>query len=607
MYVALAGSLLLHGTGVHGRGIEYRHGISLVHDLKYGADFEHFDYFDPGAPKGGVIRLPTKLDITNFTWYFDTVVNPAEGLERTYDSLLIRSSDELSSFYGLLADGVAVSEDRRLLYLRLNPDARWHDGTPLTVDDVKYTLDEAVDTLDGHIYLPWLRATEIAGERELVLRHSNAFTDANIAVVTSFPILPRLHWEGRDPTKVHPAPTVSSGPFRVGAYNRSRVRYDRVPDYWGADLPVNRGRHNFDQIHYEVYRDDIVVREAFRKGLLDVHVEADTHHWLFSFDDAQLQHVVRGTFSASRIGPAFGIVFNTGRELFEDIRVREALALAMDFEWQNRVIQHGTQTRALSVFSNSIFASSGKPKPDEITLLAPFREQLPERVFTSAFELPVSTGVGRNDVAFERARQLLAEAGWTVRGGRMVNGEGEPFAFEFITFQPPFKRTLLPYANALKRLGIEARIRLVDGAQLARRRRAREFDALMTPRYFQSLPTVYLRTFFHSTAAGPGMMTANVTELVSPVVDHLIERAEDAESLDELVTVMRSLDRVVLWQFHSIPLGNVEDTRFLYWDRFGRPEAEAEARYQWPFVDGWWYDAQKAARTDRSRGGAGGG
>ncbi len=207
MYVALAGSLLLHGTGVHGRGIEYRHGISLVHDLKYGADFEHFDYFDPGAPKGGVIRLPTKLDITNFTWYFDTVVNPAEGLERTYDSLLIRSGDELSSFYGLLADGVAVSEDRRFLYLRLNPDARWHDGAPVTVDDVKYTLDEAVDTLDGQIYLPWLRATEIAGERELVLRHSNGFTDANIAVVTSLPILPRLHWEGRDPTKVHPAPT----------------------------------------------------------------------------------------------------------------------------------------------------------------------------------------------------------------------------------------------------------------------------------------------------------------------------------------------------------------------------------------------------------------
>ncbi len=188
----------------------------------------------------------------------------------------------------------------------------------------------------------------------------------------------------------------------------------------------------------------------------------------------------------------------------------------------------------------------------------------------------------------------------------MVNGEGEPFAFEFITFRPPFKRTLLPYANALKRLGIEARIQLVDGAQLARRRRAREFDALLTERYFQSLPTVYLRTFWHSTAAGPGMMTANVTELVSPVVDQLIERAEQAESLDELVTVLRSLDRVVLWQFHSIPLGNVEDTRFLYWDRFGRPEAEAEARYQWPFVDGWWYDGQKAARADRSQVGAGG-
>ena len=579
------------------REIEYNHGISLIHDLKYESGFTHFEYLNENAPKGGTLVLSASGAIKNFTWVLDAVVEPVEGLWRTYDTLLMRSADELSGFYGSLAQGIALSADRRTLYLKLHPEARWHDGVPLTARDVKYSFDRATQTLDGRVFMQWLKSVEILGQRELALRHRDTYTNANLLIVAGQLILPYHYWQDKDPTMTHPTPSVGSGPYRVADYGRSHVVYERVPDYWGKDVPVNRGRYNFDSIRHEVYRDATVKREAFFKGLMDIHFEGDVRYWNTSDELPSVASgsIKKDTFrSANRIGSQFVIVFNVDSDFFSDIRVREALTLAFDFEWQNRTLYHGLATRATSYFAGSVFASSGLPTLAEHALLQPHREQLQERVFTQRFELPISSGRNVNRAPLLRATELLQEAGWELQDFRLVNAEGERFEFEILNYSGGFQRVLLPFTEVLNKLGITAHIRMMDSAQFIRRRRARDFEMLIWDHDLVAPPTTHLRTYFHSWAANPGMMTYNITNIRHPVVDALVERAERASSYDDLVTATRALDRVLLWNFYNIPLNGIDVARFFYWDRFGRPKLEDTAGYGWPFVEGWWLDSAKA-------------
>ena len=417
-FVLISSGFLYANEPQSDAGVDYAHGISLIHDLKYEREFTHFEYLNPNAPKGGNLVLSANGSIKNFTWVLDAVLEPVEGLWRTYDRLLMRSADELSGFYGSLAQGIALSDDRRTLYLKLHPEARWHDGVPLTARDVKYSFDRAAQTLDGRVFMQWLESVEILGQRELALRHREIFTNANLLIVAGQLILPYHYWQDKDPTMTHPTPSVGSGPYRVADYGRSHVTYERVPDYWGKDLPVNRGRYNFDSIRHEIYRDGTVRREAFFKGLIDVHFEGDVRYWDTS---NEIQAVANGSIkkdtfrSANRIGSQFVIVFNTDSELFADIRVREALTLAFDFEWQKRTLYHGLATRATSYFAGSVFASTGLPSLAEQALLEPYREQLQERVFTQNFEFPKSSGRNVNRAALLRASELLQEAGWEIQ------------------------------------------------------------------------------------------------------------------------------------------------------------------------------------------------
>ena len=595
--VALIGNTLW--ADATSQSVPYRHAISVLHDLKYPSNFTHFDYLNPEAPKGGTLVLEASRSMKNFTWNLDSVVEIAEGLWRTYDRLFVRSGDELSGFYGLLAQGVALSGDNKSLFLSLNPSARWHDGVPITSKDVKYSFDRAALTLDGRVFLQWLESVEILGEHELVLHHRATYTNANLLAVAGQTILPEHYWRDRDPTLTHSEPSVGSGPYRVGKHNRSLIVYERVEDYWGRDLPVNRGRSNFDVIRHEVYRDGTVSREAFLKGLLDVRFEGDIRYWNELLDTPVVKKnwVVRDTFAnAHRIGAQFVIAFNADSPLLSDVRVREALTLAMDFEWQKRALYHGLQNRAVSYFEGSVFASHGLPSPAELKLLHPFRDQLPERVFDQVFTLPAGTGFGKDRSALLRARQLLDDVGWRIRDRKLVDADGKLFEFDILNYSSGFQRVLLPYTEALKRLGIEARIRLMDSAQFIRRRRAREFTAVIWPHDFVVPPTTHLRTYFHSWAANPGMMTYNITNIRHPVVDHLVEHAERAESLNELATAARALDRVLQWNFYNIPLNGIDKSRFLVWNKFGRPENESEAAYAWPYVEGWWMDPEKQSR-----------
>ena len=316
----------------------------------------------------------------------------------------------------------------------------------------------------------------------MVVHHRGVFTNSNLVALTWFPVRPAHYYAGKDPSAPTLVPPLGSGPYRVVDFDRNFVRYERVEDYWGRDIAVNRGRYNFDVIQYDVYRDATVAREAIRKGLFDIYFETDIRHWVSSYEIPALEggSLVMETRPLEKfIGLASAIVLNLDHERLRDVRVREALTLALDFEWQNRVFQFGSQSRASSYFANSPFAASGLPTQAELALLAPYRDRLPERVFAEAFQLPASTGSGVHRSALERARDLLAEAGWMIQGGRLVNAAGQPFELELTTQDPSQRRVLLPYIESLRMLGIDARLRLLDNVAWVNHFRERNFDAVV--------------------------------------------------------------------------------------------------------------------------------
>ena len=584
----------------------YQHGISLLHDLKYPPDFAHFDYADPAAPKGGSLTLSTTWPIRNFSGAWGTGVGNAAGLERTFDRLFVRSADEQSAMYGLLVDGVALSADRKSLFMRLHEEARWHDGLPVTTADLRFSYDAMDKTsLAGKAYYRrWVESFEIVNDRELVIRHKDVFTHSNLIALTTFPVRPAHYYADRDPGKTTLEPPLSGGPYQIAEFDRNHVTYERLDDYWARDLPVNRGRHNFETIRYDVYRDATVAREAFRKGLFDVFWETDIRYWVSSYDIPAVKsgRVRKETRSVRKtIGQARALVFNLNREMFRDVRVREALTLAFDFEWQNRVFHHDSQNRALSYFAGSSFAARGLPTEEENALLAPYRDQLSVRVFTEPFELPRSTGQGSHRTALERARQLLAEAGWTIVDGRLQDERGELFTFEIATQHGWAKRLLLPYVETLAFLGIDARFRLLENVLAAKYKRQRRFDMFLVNRDFLNPPMGQLLTYF-SSAAAVAELGGNLAGIDHPVVDTLVRLAQSAPNLETAMVVCRALDRVLLWGFYHIPLNMPEKERFLYWDRLGRSD-DSVAVYEYLMdgsarvIDSWWMnDASVASR-----------
>ncbi len=330
------GAILLNALTSFAEQPAYQHGISLLHELKYSVDFQHFEYANPNAPKGDKLKLSTTNYIQNFAGVPGTGVPNAQGLGRTVDHLLVRTADELSGLYGQLVSGIALSADRRSLYLRLHEKARWHDGVPLTSRDVKFSYEDLLTRVFGKVYLAtWIESMEIVNDKELILYHRDVFTNSNLVALTWFPIRPAHYYADIDPGAPTLTPPVGSGPYRVVAFDKGYIRYERVKDYWGKDIPVNRGRYNFDVIQYDVYRDATVAREGLRKGLFDIYFETDIRHWESSYDVPALSEglIVKETRSLEKfIGQQTTIVMNLDLERLQDVRVREALALAFDFE-----------------------------------------------------------------------------------------------------------------------------------------------------------------------------------------------------------------------------------------------------------------------------------
>ena len=591
----------LAAAGAERPAIDYRHGYSMFGELKYPPDYAHFDYHNPDAPKGGTLVMSHMAAFDTLAPLSSTGAR-APGSDLTLDRLLTISGDEMNAYYGDLAEGLAVSPDRRWIAFRLRPEAHWHDGVPITSADVAYTMETIrADPFAAGLpdVLGWIASIEVLNDREFVLHTHADVTAANFTILNFMTVLPAHYWKGRDPRKPDLVPHLGSGPYRVADFEPGRsVRYERVPDYWGRDTPPNRGRYNFDVLRYEVYRDGTVAREAFRKGLFDYWIEQDLRHWVSSYDTPAHARgwLVKGKYYLRiEIGVRLMLSWNTRRPPFDDRRVRQALTYAMDFDWQNRALHRGLHERAESHFPNTPFAAAGLPDEAELALLEPLRDTLPAEFFTEPFALPGSSGTGRNRAGLERARVLLGEAGWRVRGGALLNDRGEPFEIEFLSRSPADQRTLLPYIDSLAQLGIRGSIRTVDNTEYINRRRSLDFEAGLRNHDILLPPIIELKGFFHSMAAGMPL-TRNMAGIAHPAVDALVETATDATSFETMRTALKALDRVLLWGYYQIPLNAVADPFLAYWDKFGRPARALEAKYRSPFPHGWWYDAEKAAR-----------
>ncbi|WP_221930986.1 extracellular solute-binding protein [Telmatospirillum sp. J64-1] len=566
--------LLGAGTG-NAETVHSAHGIAMHGEPKYGPDFPHFDYVNPDAPKGGMLRLHSIGSFDSLNPYIVRGQAPA-GSTMPFETLLTSSADEAFTEYGLIAESVEYPEDRSWVAFTLRPEARWHDGQPITPEDVVFSLEtlKSQGAPFFRFYYGSVAKAEVVGERKVRFTFTEGNNRELPLIVGQMPILPKHYWEGRNFEQTTLVPPLGSGPYRVAAFEPGRyVTYERVEDWWGKDLPVNRGHYNFDQIRYDYYRDGTVALEAFKAGQYDFRLENSAKDWAtgYNFPAVHQGRVVLESLEHDRPAGMQAFVMNTRRPLFQDRRVRWALAHAFDFEWTNQALFYGQYTRSESYFANSELAAEGLPSEAELELLEPLREHLPEEVFTTAYHAP-NTAEGGVRPNLRKAMALLEEAGWAIENGRLIHQETrQPFNFEILLVQPTFERVSLPFARNLQRLGIEARVRTVDSAQFKNRVDAYDFD-MVVGSWGQSLsPGNEQREFWGSHSATlPG--SRNIIGIQNPAIDTLIEHVIAAPDRESLITRTRALDRALLWGHYVIPQWHISYDRVAYWNKFGHPE-----------------------------------
>jgi len=576
--------------------------ISMYGDLKYPPGFTHFQYANPDAVKGGEVKLAAfgTFDTLN---PFTLKGVPAAGLGELFDSLMAPSRDEAFSYYGLVAETIETPADRSWVAFTLRPTARFHDGTPMTVEDVIWTL-ETLKTKGQPFfrsYYAQVVKAEKVGERKVKFTFGPGDNRELPLIVGQLPVLSKAYWAKRDFEKTTLEQPLGSGAYKIESFEAGRtIVYRRVKDYWAAKLPVKVGTDNFETIRYDYYRDVNVALEALKAGQYDLRLENVAKNWATAYTGPA---IAQGFLKKEEIKNELptgmqGFVFNTRRPVFQDVRVRRALGYAWDFEWTNKHLFYGAYTRTKSYFSNSELASSGLPGPDELQMLDPLRGKVPDEVFTKEYAPPVTDGSGNNREGAREALRLLGEAGWTVKGGKLVNARGEPFAFEILIDEPTWERIVLPFVKNLERLGIAARVRTVDAAQYQKRLEGYDFDMVVVA-WPQSLsPGNEQRDFWGSSAAAaPG--TRNLAGIRDPAIDKLIELLIQAPDRKALVARTRALDRVLLWGFYVIPHYHLQAFRVAYWDRFGRPAIAP--KYAFGF-DTWWIDPKKDAALQRWKG-----
>jgi microcin C transport system substrate-binding protein len=576
-------------------GVTRTHGLSLFGDLKYGPDFTHFDYVNPDAPKGGTVRFSAIGTFDTLNPYTLKGV-PAAGLSRLFDTLMARAEDEPASEYGLVAESADVPHDRTWVQYNLRKEARFTDGTPITPEDVIWTFDTL--KAQGHprfrLYYADVLKAEKVGDRSVKFSFRSGENRELPTIVGEMPVLSKKYWEGRDFAKTTLDKPLGSGPYQIDSFESGRsITYRRVADYWGKDIPVNRGHGNFDLIRYDYYRDGSVALEAFKAGQYDIRLENSAKNWATGYDSPALRDELFKKDSIPNKLPTGmqGFGYNTRRPFFQDRRVREALDYLFDFEWANKNLFYGAYERTESYFSNSELASSGLPSADELKILEKYKGEIPDDVFTTAYEAPKTDGTGNIRDNLRKALQLLKEAGWSVKNEKLVNEKtGEPLAFEFVLDQPEFERIVLPFIQNLTRIGIAAHLRTIDPAQYENRMKTFDYD--MTVVLFgESLSPGNEQRDFWGSAAAEENGSQNLMGVRSKAVDELVDLVINAPDRGSLVPRVHALDRVLLHSHYVIPSWHLGSFRIASWDKFSRPKTNPPYGLD---LDAWWIDPQRA-------------
>ena len=579
------------------------HGLAMYGEPKYGPGFSHFDYVNPDAPKGGLLRLGAFGNFDNFNAF---IPKGHAGPGSSVESLLTASTDEPFTKYGLIAESLEVPEDRSWVTFTLRPEARWHDGEPVTVEDVIWSLNtlKTKGRPQYRFYFQNVVDARKVGPRRVKFSFDEKNNRELPLIVGELPILPKHYWEGRDFEATTLEPPLASGPYRVAKFEAGRfVELERVKDYWGKDLPVNKGQDNFDRIRYEYYRDETIMREALKAGRLDYHNEHTSKAWAVDYMPDNVPAIRNGWLIKEDIAhrrptgmQAF--FFNTRRKVFDDPRVREALGYAFDFGWTNKNLFFSQYTRSQSFFSNSELAASGLPEGEELDTLESFRGRIPEEVFTTAYQAPATDGSGWPRANLRKAFALLEEAGWKVRDQKLVNEQtGEQMRFEILLVQKGIERIVLPFVRNLQRLGIEASVRLVDSSQYINRLRSFDFDMILIG-IGQSESPGNEQRFYWSSAAADSPAAQNYAGIKDPVVDELIELIITAPTRESLVARTRALDRVLLNGHYVIPNWHRKTDNILSWNKFSRPSITPD---QGTLTRYWWLDEAKAQALAQRR------
>jgi len=600
--IGLTGGLIGGLTALPGRlHAAPSHGVSMYGDLKYPPDFTHFAYAYPDASKGGTLKTAARGTFDSLNPF--ALRGISAGVGSTFDTLTVQSLDEPFSEYGLIARTIDIAPDNSSVTFTLRRQARFHDGSPVTAADVAFTFDTL--KTKGHpmyrIYYAEVEAAEVIDDHTVRFSFSNTRNRELPLILGQLPVLSKAFFETRDFTATTLEPLLGSGPYKVASADPGRsLVLERVKDYWARDLPVNVGRHNFDRQVVDYYRDDEVSVEAFKAGQYDLRLENSARRWATAYNMPEVESgKLQLAVIPHRISVGMqGLVMNTRRPKFQDPALRRAMQYVFDFEWSNKTLFYGAYTRTDSYFENSSMASSGVPEGAELALLEPFRDQLPEALFTEPYAVPRTDGSGSNREGLKAAYEILQDAGYEVRNGKLYAPDAkEPLRIEFLIDDAATERIVMPITRSLGRLGIDANVRMVDAAQYENRLQTFDYD-IITEVWAQSQsPGNEQREYWGSDAADrPG--SRNYAGIKNPVVDALIQKIIDARDRSSLVTAVKALDRVLLWGDYVIPNFHLPAFRLVYWNKFGRPQVLPDYGID---LDTWWVDQALARKYNLGR------
>lgn len=586
-------------TPLRAETIHEGYAFATLGKPKYAVNFSHYDYVNPAAPKGGKLTMAATGTYDNFN-RFASRGNPGAGTDTLYDGLYTTSDDEPGSFYPLIAESARYSADFRWMEITINPRAKFHDGTAITAQDVAATFNRFMTEGVPQFRVTY-RGVKVDALNRLTVRIQLPRPEKDLMLgLLTLPVLSRDFWQGKKFNEPLSAPPLASGPYRISRYKLGQfIEYSRVKDYWAANLPVNKGRFNFDTLRYDYYLDDNVAFEAFKAGAFDLRIESSAKKWATQYRGRHFdnRNIVKETTPNTVATDTSWLSMNNEKPMFSDRRVRQALTLAFDFEWMNKALFYGAYQRVSSYFQNTPYAARQSPSAEQLNLLAPYKAQLPEEVFTEKYAPPHSDGSGYDRKNLLKAMDLLQQAGWVVKNRQLVNAKtGRPLRIELLLRSGASNDWALPYQHSLARIGITLTLRVVDASQYLRRLRQGDYDMIASSYLAMPTPSSSLQVLWQSDYIDSSWNTARVKDtVVDKMVKQIVAHQGDEKAL---LPLGQALDRILLWRAYRIPMWYNAEERIAYWDKFSHPAIKPAYTSG---LDNWWYDINKAARLPAER------